>query len=186
MTLLTYLNDKVHLDPEVEEGLDRLFKREEYPKGQELLQPGNLSKKVYFVEEGLMRSFYLREGKDVTHLFLAENSFYMPIENVYFKEQSPYGLQLLEHCTLRYASYPEVEKYLDRSLELEKFFRYLLIDVLKTLSDRVYTIQFQSARERYQTMIDTYPDILLRAPLGHIASYLGITQQTLSVIRGQI
>lgn len=186
MTLLSYLNEKVQLEQELQEKLDRLFKREQFSKGHELLQPQNLSKNVYFMEEGLMRIFYVREGKDVTHLFLPENSFYTPIENVYFREKSPYGLQLLENSVIRYASYPDVEKYLNQSSELEHFFRYLLVDVLKTLSDRLYTIQFQSARERYQTMIDTYPDILLRAPLGHIASYLGITQQTLSVIRSQI
>lgn len=186
MTLRSYLNEQVPLQESLEQEIDHLFKREELPKGHELLSPENLSKKVVFVEQGLMRLYYIRDGKDVTHLFRAENSFYTPIESVYFQEKSPYGLQLLEKSTIRYADYPDVEKYLDQSSELEHFFRYLLIDVLKTLSDRLYSIQFQSARERYQTMIDSYPDILLRAPLGHIASYLGITQQTLSVIRSQM
>ena len=63
--------------------------------------------------------------------------------------------------------------------------RSLLIDTLKTFSDRLYAIQFQSAQERYNTLLAQYPTLLQQVSLGHIASYLGITQQTLSVIRAQ-
>jgi len=60
-----------------------------------------------------------------------------------------------------------------------------LINVLSAFSDHLFQIQFQTARQRYQILLENHPDILLRTPLGHIASYLGITQQTLSVIRAQ-
>jgi hypothetical protein len=66
---------------------------------------------------------------------------------------------------------------------MEKFIRLLLINVLQIVAEKLYSIQFQTALERYKSLIESQPDILLRAPLGHIASYLGITQQTLSVIR---
>ena len=66
---------------------------------------------------------------------------------------------------------------------MEKFIRLLLVNVLHTIAEKLYAIQFQTAQDRYKKLLDTQPDILLRAPLGHIASYLGITQQTLSVIR---
>ena len=66
---------------------------------------------------------------------------------------------------------------------MEKFVRQLLVEILHTVAGKLYSIQFQTAQDRYKNLIDTYPDVLLRAPLGHIASYLGITQQTLSVIR---
>ena len=61
--------------------------------------------------------------------------------------------------------------------------RMLLISFLKNLSDRLYAIKFQTAQERYELLLKNYPQILLRVPLGHVASFLGITQQTLSVIR---
>ena len=66
---------------------------------------------------------------------------------------------------------------------MEKFIRLLLVNILHTIAEKLYAIQFQTAQDRYKTLLETQPDILLRAPLGHIASYLGITQQTLSVIR---
>lgn len=65
----------------------------------------------------------------------------------------------------------------------EKLIRLLLIDVIDIFSERLYAMQLQSAQDRYKSLIEKHPDILLRAPLGHIASYLGITQQRLSVIR---
>jgi hypothetical protein len=58
-----------------------------------------------------------------------------------------------------------------------------LINVLHTIAEKLYSIQFQTALDRYKSLIESHPDLLLRAPLGHLASYLGITQQTLSVIR---
>lgn len=186
MELISYLKTQANLPEPIEARLNDVFKRQEFTKGHELLPPQNFSRKVFFVEKGLARLFYLKEGKDITHLFLAENSFTMPIESIFYNKPSPYGLELLEDSTIWYASYAEVETYVEQSSELEKFIRLLLIDVLKIFSDRLYALQFQSAKEKYQSMIDKHPNILLRAPLGHIASYLGITQQTLSVIRGQI
>ena len=61
--------------------------------------------------------------------------------------------------------------------------RFLLISAIKNLTDKLYAIKFQTAQERYQLLLENYPQIILRVSLGHIASLLGITQQTLSVIR---
>ena len=66
---------------------------------------------------------------------------------------------------------------------MEKFIRVLLVNVLHTIAEKLYSIQFQTAQDRYKKLLEAQPYVLLRAPLGHIASYLGITQQTLSVIR---
>ncbi|KAA9340385.1 Crp/Fnr family transcriptional regulator [Larkinella humicola] len=185
MELLDFVKQRINLGPELETRLDLAFKREECPKGHQLLQPDNFSKKVFFIEKGLCRTYYVKDGKDITHYFFLEDSFNMPIESIFYGKPSPYGLELLENCVVRTAQYGELEKYIDSSSSLEKLIRLLLIDQLKAFSDRMYAIQFQSAQERYRTLIDNHPGILQRAPLGHIASYLGITQQTLSVIRAQ-
>jgi hypothetical protein len=76
-------------------------------------------------------------------------------------------------------------RFFRRSQEWKNLLRLLLINVLYSVSGKLYSIQFQTALERYKSLIESHPDILLRAPLGHVASYLGITQQTLSVIRSE-
>ena len=129
--------------------------------------------------------YYIKEGKEITHNFFTENMFYMSIETIFQNQRSPFHIELLEHCKIRMIEYDELKIFaLNHVNTLELFFN-LLIDSIKRLSDRLSSIQFQSAQEKYNIMLESYPDILLRAPLGHIASYLGIAQQTLSVIRAE-
>jgi CRP-like cAMP-binding protein len=185
MELITYLKEQLALDADLERNIEQAFRRDHYAKGHKITEPGTLSNKVYFIEKGLVRTYYVKNGKEITHHFFAENKFTMPIESIFYNRKSPYGIEVLESSIIRSVRFPTLEKHIDGSPTLEKFIRMLLIDVLKTFSDRLSALQFQSAQERYQTMLDQNPNILLRAPLGHIASYLGITQQTLSVIRAQ-
>ncbi|OIN58271.1 Crp/Fnr family transcriptional regulator [Arsenicibacter rosenii] len=186
MELTAYLNELVSLSPELEHELDQAVACDVFPKRHKLLLPDNTSQKVYFIEQGLARTYYIKpDGKDVTHHFILENSFFMAIENIFYGRTSPYGFELLEKSVVRSIPYADLEKLIDQHDKLEKIMRTLLIQTLKTFSDRLYALQFQSAQDRYNTLLAQYPSILQRAPLGHIASYLGITQQTLSVIRAQ-
>jgi CRP-like cAMP-binding protein len=165
--------------------ISAVFKKEAVYKGQRILEPDNQGKKIYFIDEGLLRSFYLKDGKDITHHFFRENTFGLPLESIFYNSVSPYGLESLEAGFIYSASYHEIEKMADIFPSLRKVINILLIDVLKAFSNRLLAIQFQSAQERYCTIVNEQPDLLLRAPLGHIASYIGITQQTLSVLRAQ-
>lgn len=183
MELAAFLQDKVSFSRDVSEEVDALFVRKEYNKGHQLLPVNNRSEKLYFIESGLARSYYYKDQKDITYLFFGENKFYLSIHNVFYGTPAPYGLELLEKSVICTVEYAAIAGCIDRSPGLQNFSRMLLVELLKEASDRIHAIQFQSARERYESLLHTHPDILLRAPLGHIASYLGITQQTLSVIR---
>lgn len=105
------------------------------------------------------------------------------MDNIYFHQPNHFGLEALETCRVRVAEFVQVEAIINNYPKLERFMRMLLISFLKNLSDRLYAIKFQTAQERYELLLKNYPQILLRVPLGHVASFLGITQQTLSVIR---
>ncbi|WP_343671803.1 Crp/Fnr family transcriptional regulator [Chitinophaga sp.] len=185
MDLIGFLRQEFDLPANICSELELAFTCETLPKHHKLLLPDAMSKKVYFIESGLVRAYYIKDDKDITHSFFAENSFSLSIESVFYNTPSPHGFELLEPCTLRWIYFNDLEIYINRYNQLEKLMRVLLIDVMKKLSERMYMFQFQSAQERYKTMLEKHPDILLRAPLGHIASYIGITQQRLSVIRSQ-
>lgn len=186
MKLTDYLKETVGLPSDMVTVLDHLFETEELPKGYELLVEGSNSTKFFYLESGLMRLYYLKDGKDITHLFLQECSIYTPIENVFLNQYYPCNLVLLENSVIRTVDFSVIEKYVDTHPKLQRLSRFLAVSVIKQLSDQLYSIKFQTAQERYQILLQTYPEILLRVPLGHIASYLGITQQTLSVIRAEI
>jgi len=185
MKLAEYLKEQIQLSDETVQLIDSLWKCEELPKGHQLLSEGSYSRKVVFVEKGLLRLYYYRDGKDITHHFIAENGLYVPIENVFLNVPYPYNLELLEKSVVRTVDYSVIEKYLDSEVKLQRLVLHISISVIKNLADHLRSLQFQTAQERYTTLLETQPDILLRSPLGHIASYLGITQQTLSVIRAE-
>jgi CRP-like cAMP-binding protein len=181
--LLDYLNMHLNLSDELEERFDTVFKSERISKGDIILKPENISKKVFFIEQGLIRSFYIKDGKDITHLFFTEGAFFLPVESVFYNRTCPYGWEALENGEIRTTHYRDFEPFFTDVPGFEKFIRMLILDVMDTFSERLYALQFQTAHDRYKKLMEVQPDILLRAPLGHIASYLGITQQTLSVIR---
>lgn len=183
MELTRFIQQHIQLPEEMLELTDSFFLRKEYPKGELLLRVGNRSDKLLFIEQGLSRLFYIKDGKDITHQFYPEDHFYMPVESIFQQSPTPYGFELLEKSVVRVAKYSSIESHLDKNENLQKFVRYLMMNAVITLAGRLNTLQFQSAQERYSNMMKQYPDLILRAPLGQIASYLGITQQTLSVIR---
>lgn len=183
MNIAKYLQKKAGFSPETAKQIDDLFDHKSLPKGHQLLKEGSLSKKVFFIEKGLLRLYYIKDGKDITRHFYTESGIYVPIENVFLNQHYPYNLELLENSIIRTVDFPTIEKLLDEDLKLQNFVRYTTISAIKQLSEHLYSLQFHSAQERYNILLKIHPDILLRSPLGHIASYLGITQQTLSVIR---
>lgn len=183
MELIRYLKQHILLSPEMETQVQEAFRQEELPKGHRLLSPDNFSQKVFYVEKGVVRTYYIKDGKDITHSFILEGTFFVSIESAFFNSPSPYGAEVLEQTTIRTIPYPDLEKVIDGHQPLQKLSRLVMINAVKTFSDKLYSIQFQSAQERYNSMLEKFPDIMLRVPLGHIASYLGITQETLSRIR---
>lgn len=186
MDLLQYINSKINLNAEECAAINAAFKKEFYPKGTCLVQPDNRSPKIYFIEEGLIRLFYInQEGKDITHFFFGENNFTMSVESVYFNNADPYGREVLEDSTLRIIHFTEFTDLFEKITPFKTFCFLVAMETLKRFSDRLFSLQFQTAEQRYRYFTEHYPNILLRAPLGDIASYLGITQQTLSVIRGK-
>jgi hypothetical protein len=185
MELTDYINSKVKLTSEERDEIDRSFQVEHHCKGTILIKPDSLSQKFMFIEKGLIRTFYTFNDKDVTHFFFDENSFLATIESIYFNKTDPYGRQVLEDCVLRTIHAREFAALTDRIVNMKQFAFLVAVDVVKLFADRIFSLQFQTAQERYANLLESNPTILLRAPLGHIASYLGITQQTLSVIRSK-
>ncbi|WP_426668004.1 Crp/Fnr family transcriptional regulator [Mucilaginibacter sp. McL0603] len=185
MELIQYINTKVKLSADESSKIDAAFKREFHHRGATLADPGNRSQKVHFIEKGMLRTFYNKDGKDITHFFFDENSFTMSLESIYFNKTDPYGREVLEETTLRTMHFIEFNALLNDIGAFKNFFFMVAVETIKIFSDKLFSLQFQTAEQRYKSMIDNYPNILLRVPLGDVASYLGITQQTLSVIRAQ-
>lgn len=185
MKLLSYIQGRVKLGDNDYDIINRAFKSETYPKGTLIIRPNNYSQKVFFIESGLLRTFYYKNEKDITQFFFDENKFTAPLNSIFYNQPEPYGWETLETSVVRTILYRDLTPLMDRFPVFYQFFFNVSIEMLNLFALKLESLQFHNAQERYNKMMEMYPEIILRVPLGHIASYLGITQQTLSVIRGK-
>lgn len=126
---------------------------ETLPKGTLLLAPDNFSRKIFYIEEGLARTFYIKDDKDITHYFFKESDISTPLESIFFKKQSPYGIELLENSKITIINYDRIEELKEKFPAIEKIINFILVNALHSLSERLYALQFQTAKDRYNYMV---------------------------------
>ncbi len=186
MSIEHFINEIMPVPKDLFDEIKTNFEKIELKKGEKLVEQGRICKYLYFIEKGMGRShFYNEKGKDITAWFFAENDVMTVVESFFQQKPGRYEIELLEDTVLYRISYNELQKLFDRYPLVERFGRLLSIKLLMDVADKLNAIQFHTAKERYEFLIKKYPNIAYRAPLGHIASYLGITQETLSRIRAQ-
>ncbi|MEN9348793.1 MAG: Crp/Fnr family transcriptional regulator [Flavobacteriales bacterium] len=183
MSLIRTINELVPLSDEVRKDVERLKEREAYPKNTTIVHSGDVCRKLYFIESGLVRTYYLRDGRDVTHSFRGEREFTTVIDGFYQQKPTKYFIETIEPCVISVLSLESLNYLFDKHKEIERVGRLINFNVMSEVADHLYSLQFQTAKDRYNSLLSRYPTILKRVPLGMIASYLGITQETLSRIR---
>ncbi len=154
-------------------------------KNELLLQNGQVCRYLYFIEKGALRGFYNADGKEVTHWFGFENDFVTSFHSFITQQPAVENIQLTEHSILWAISKPDLESLLNTHHETERLLRIAYEKYYIRLEERFIGTQFKSAAERYENLLQQNSHILERMPLGYIASYLGITQETLSRIRSR-
>lgn len=160
------------------------FKKEAVPKNHTLVRQGEICRSLYIVEKGMGRSYYLNEnGKEITQWFFGVGKFMSSVDSFFQQSPSLYYLEVLEDTTLYSISKDDIDQLFAKYHKMEKLGRLVTIEMLTKLVYKLNAIQFQTARERYDYMLAEFPDIAYQVPLGHIASYLGMSQETLSRIR---
>ena len=154
-----------------------------FEKGKVVIREGQYSKKAYLILSGCSRAYYLKNGKDITDWVTFENQFMASVVSFFSQEPSPHYVEFLEESTVLEFSKDTVDMLSDKHHDFERFISKVVTETMLGLCERLYTIQFNKADERYEHLITNYPAIATRVPLTHIASYLGITLETLSRIR---
>jgi hypothetical protein len=128
----------------------------------------------------------LNDGKDVTDWISDENSFACSIISFINRKPDRRIIELLEPSVLFALHYNDLESLCSKHHDIENLFRHLVSFGLVQLQQKFDDLHFSTALKRYQKLMATHPSFIQRVPLGMIASYLGITQETLSRIRSQI
>ena len=183
MGLSEYLKNTARLSDSLEEELKNLFEPKEFYKGDFLFKQGELCRHLYYIKKGLVRVYYYSgSGKEITAWFSAENSLVTAIDSFYYHKPTHDYCEVLEDSVVYPINFSEWDIILNSEKGARLAF-YILYDITRKMTDYITSIKFQSAEERYKALIKEYPSILQRTSLGDIASYLGITQETLSRIR---
>lgn len=162
------------------------LKKSEFAKGHVLVRQDSVCNYLYFIEKGLTRTFYVKDGKDVTDWISAENSFSCSIISFITRKPDRRIIELLESSTVFSIHHNDLENLYAKYHDIERLGRLIISSGLVQMQKKIDDLHFVTAAQRYHNLMETTPKIILRVPLGMIASYLGISQETLSRIRSQI
>lgn len=171
------------ISEEAKEALSNIATVVLIPKNKDLQPIGHTCRTIYFITKGVARIYYFKDGIDITESFAFENNIVVRVESLFTGKPSRKAIQILEDAEIIAINANELFKLYDKFPEIERLFRKIFEAAHVETVNRIESIQFHTAEERYQSLMEQAPNIIQRVPLKYIASYLGITQQSLSRIR---
>lgn len=181
--LFQYFKQYNHLSVEAEEAIIQISSVIELKKNT-ILQPiGHTCKTIYFLNKGIARIYYLKDGIDITESFALENNIIARVESLFTGNPSRKAIQILEDAELIAINSVQLFQLYDQFPDIERLFRKIFEAAYVDTVNRIESIQFHTAEDRYNALLAEAPGIIQRVPLKYIASYLGITQVSLSRIR---
>jgi CRP-like cAMP-binding protein len=167
------------------EQLKGMLRQQKVPPKTVLLREGDVSKTMFFVEKGCLRTWVNNDGKDITTQFFFEGDSVSAIESFRTGRPSLYSIETLEPCTLQTISQQDFQSALENRPDLRRQFEEHLFKRFFQSQQIIYAYLKNNPQKRYEELIEQYPHIVQRVPQHYIASYLGITSVSLSRIRNR-
>jgi CRP-like cAMP-binding protein len=183
--LFEYFNRFNPLSDEAKEAIEAITKVIQIKKNKDLQPIGHTCRTIYFINKGLARIYYFKDGIDITDSFALENNVIARVESLFTGKPSRKAIQILEDAEVIAVDASKLFELYDSYTEIERLFRKIFEASYVETVNRIEGLQFHTAEERYNALLVDTPDIIRRVPLKYIASYLGITQVSLSRIRAQ-
>lgn len=183
--LFQVLDRVVILSKQQQENVRRFFKYQEFPKDSLILNADEICNHLYFVVEGIVRQYYCFEGKEMTSRFAFEEDFTFAPSSFILRKPSQEMISCISNCKFFVITYEGLQYLYDNDPDWNRIGRLLIEHYFIELEERAFLMKAQTASERYDDLMQRYPDLVDRVKLGHLASYLGITQETLSRIRAR-
>lgn len=158
---------------------ERIIKKNEF-----FLKEGKVSNDYFFLETGCMRAFtHDPDGNEVTTYFYAKNRYVFEVSSLFMRTVSTETIQALTDCSGYSITFQTLNKLFHSSPEFREFGRMMLVKAFAAFKQRTLELINKSAEERYENLMNTDREVFQYAQLKHIASYLGITDTSLSRIR---
>lgn len=169
------------------ETIDSCFEYEKFNAKEYLSLMGKISNKIFFIIEGLARVYYLKDGKEITTYLSCDDGFIASYSSFINQSVSFENIQCIEDCEVLSITFEKMQFLYNEIPNWERVGRILAEQNYLCMADRVLKLQMIPAKEKYQTFLASAPaKIIQRTPLIYIASFLGITPESLSRIRQDI
>ena len=156
-----------------------------FNKGDLVHNADKICTKSYLIKNGLLRTYFLKDGKEISEFFCTETEWVNSPRSFMNRQTDIYYIDALENTEVFCLHVNDLVFLFENFPEMERYARLSMGTILGHLLERVTSLKFTTAKEKYEHFCETYHDIYPRIPLGMIASYLGITQETLSRIRAK-
>jgi CRP-like cAMP-binding protein len=183
--LLATLEALTPISPALRAALAAAVRREELPTRYQLLVPGQVAQRLYFVEHGLVRGYALHGGREVSSWFMHEGDFVISIVSFFTQQPSTEYLELLEASILHSIGHTELQALYREFPEFNAVGRVLTERYYVQSERRAYQLRAHPAVERYAQLLREFPAVFQRVALKHIASHLGVAAETLSRLRAR-
>jgi len=183
--LFLILSQLMPLSAEIREDLGKKIFVRKAKKNEILIFDGKICNQLFFIKKGFLRGFHYQNGKEITAWFGFENDFATSTYSFVSQKTGYETIEVIEDSILYVIGYEDLNEIYHKHPEFNYAGRLLTEKYYVDLIERTLCLQFQSAKESYEQLVATHPNLLKRASLGHIASYLGISQETLSRIRAK-
>ena len=157
-----------------------------YGKGERILSEGEVCTGISYIEKGLVRQYYIKNGKEVTEHLGVDHSIFMCIESLFKEEPSHLQVEALEPTLVYILPKAKLEAAAMRNVNIQMLYRKILEESLIQSQVHADLMRFETAPNKYKRLCEMNPQVVLRAPLTYIANYLQMTPETLSRIRSNV
>ena len=163
--------------------LESILVARKIAKGTTLLHEGEVCRSIFYIDKGLMRQYYLKNGKEVTEYLAVEGSIMMSIESLFKETPSLQQIDAVETTILYEIPKQKLEEVALHNVNIQILYRKILEESLILSQVHADLVRFETAQDRYKRMCKLMPKVVQRAPLVYIANYLQMTPETLSRVR---
>ena len=185
--ITTYLSEILEIPLEAASTCSSFYTSKKISKNEFLLREGEVCRQTFFVESGLLRMYSIdKNGKEHIIQFAPEKWLISDRSSLYFGEKSKYFIEAVEESEVLLLNPDFFTNVIERFPNTAENNDLLLQKHIRNLQNRVNSLLAETAEERYMNFIKMYPDILLRVPQWMVASYLGITPESLSRVRKEL
>ena len=154
-----------------------------FARGEKVVESGDVSDAIYYVERGMVREFYFKNNKSVTEYLAADGTIVMSIESLFREEPSKLVIEALEPTIVYALPKKRLEEVALHNVNIQILYRKILEESLIISQRRADLLRFESAKDRYLKLCKLNPKVIMKAPLVYVASYLQMTPETLSRAR---